>query len=251
MYQKSISVFFPSYNEEENVRETVLSAHEYLKPRFADYEILVISCASTDRTGEIVKELMKTIPHLRLITGPVNPGYAFSVRTGFLTALESKKDLIFYTDGDRQFDIKELDNLLPLIDRYDIVTGFKIERNDPVMRSWMSWVYNLTMRLLFHVRVRDVNCAFKLYKREVIESVHFIPSLTQGVINTEVYASAMKHGYTIAEVPVHHYARMKGNGGDARIGPRNSSFFAFVRPVIIWRFLKDTVHLWRKVHGRV
>ena len=146
MYQKSISVFFPSYNEEENVRETVLSAHEYLKPRFKDYEILVISCASKDRTNEITEELIKTTPNLRLVTGPVNPGYAFSVRTGFLNALKSKKDLIFYTDGDRQFDIKELDLLLPLIEKYDIVTGYKIKRHDPLMRIWTSRRLVATMR---------------------------------------------------------------------------------------------------------
>ncbi len=247
MNNQSISVFFPSYNEEDNVRESVLSAHEYLKSRFKDYEILVVSCASKDRTNEITEELMKTVPNLRLITGPVNPGYAFSVRTGFLN---SKKDLIFYTDGDRQYRIKELDNLLPLLSDYQVVTGYKIQRNDPLMRTWMSWIYNTTMRLLFGLKLVDVNCAFKLYKREVIDKVNFLPSITQGVINAEIYVSALENGYRIGEVAVNHYPRAKGSGGDARIGPEGGKFFAFVRPVIIWRFLKDTINLWRKIHGK-
>ena len=244
MNNKSISVFFPAYNEEENIRDVVLEANEFLKPRFNDYEILVISCASTDRTNEVTLELAKAIPQLRLISKDVNTGYAGSVRNGFLN---STKELIFYTDGDHQFDIKELDKLLPLIPQYDIVTGYKIKRNDPLMRVWMSWLYNTTMRLLFGLKVKDVNCAFKLYKREVIEKVDFLPSLTQGVINAEVYLSALKNGYKIGEVPVNHYARVKG-GVDAEIGPRGK-ILAFVKPVIIWRFLKDTFNLWRKAHG--
>lgn len=241
---KSISVFFPAYNEEENIRNVVLEANEYLKPRFSDYEILVVSCASTDRTNEITLELAKSIPQLRLIAKDVNTGYAGVLRTGFLNAT---KELIFYTDGDHQFDIKELDTLLPLLSDYDVVTGYKIKRNDPVMRLWVSVLYNAIMRFLFHLKVRDINCAFKLYKREVIDKVNFLPDLTQGVINTEIYVSAIKNGYKIGEVPVHHYARVGGKA-TAEIWPRGR-FFAFVKPVIIWRFLKDTFKLWRKIHG--
>ena len=138
---------------------------------------------------------------------------------------------------------------MPEIDKYEIVTGYKTQRDDPLMRVWMSWIYNATMRALFGLKVHDVNCAFKLYKREVIEKVNFLPSLTQGTINAEIYVSALQHGYKIAEVSVTHHARKKGNGGDARIGPQNGKFFAFIKPVIIWRFLKDAINLWRKVHG--
>ena len=100
------------------------------------------------------------------------------------------------------------------------------------------------------IKVKDINCAFKLYKREVIEKINFLPNITQGVINSEIYISALKNGYKIIEVPVSHYARIKGTGGDAQIGPRGGKFFAFVKPIIMWRFLKDAINLWRKVHGR-
>lgn len=243
-YKKSISVFFPAYNEEENIRDIVLEANEYLKPRFSNYEILVVSCGSTDKTNAITRELEKGIPQLRLVDKETSTGYAGALRAGFLS---TKKDLIFYTDSDHQFDINELDKLLPLLADYDVVTGYKIKRNDPLMRLWMSWLYNMAMRLLFGLKVQDVNCAFKLYKREVIDKVNFLPNLTQGVINAEVYLSALKNGYKIGEVPVNHYARTKGNL-NAELGPRGK-ILAFVRPVIIWRFLKDTFNLWRKTHG--
>ena len=248
MINKGISVFFPAYNEGENIRDLVLETNDYLKSRFSDYEILVVSCASTDRTNEITLDLAKNIPQLRLVTKDINTGYASSLRAGFENAT---KELIFYTDGDHQFDIKELDKLLPLIEKYGIVTGYKIKRNDPLMRLWMSWLYNVVMRTLFGIiKVKDINCAFKLYKREVIEKINFLPNITQGVINSEIYISALKNGYKIIEVPVSHYARIKGTGGDAQIGSRDGKVFAFVKPIIIWRFLKDAINLWRKVHGR-
>lgn len=243
MMDKSISVFIPSYNEEDNVCNAVLEINDYLKSRFKDYEILVVSEGSTDRTNEIVEELKKEIPQLRLLARPKNFGYAGSLRTGFKNA---KKELIFYTDGDRQFDIKELDLLLPLISKYDIVTGYKLKRFDPFIRAWTSKFYNWTMRLLFRLKVGDINCAFKLYRREVIDKVNFLPGLTQGVINAEIYVTAVKNGFMIREVGVHHFPRTKGRSG-AEMGSLGK-FIGLVRPSIILAFLKDTVKLWKKFH---
>lgn len=240
---KSISVFVPAYNEEENIRDVVLEINSYLKSRFKDFEILVVSDGSKDRTNDIVRELQSIIPQLRLLAKSENFGYAGALRTGFKN---STKELIFYTDGDRQFNIAEMDLLLPLIGKYDIVTGYKIKRHDPLMRIWMSKIYNWTMRLLFGLKVRDVNCAFKLYRREVIDGVDFLPDLTQGVINVEVYLTALKNSFTIGEVPVHHFDREKGKT-DAEIGKRGK-ILAFVRPRIILGFIKDTIQVWKKFH---
>ena len=121
-----------------------------------------------------------------------------------------------------------------------------MKRNDPLMRAWMSWLYNATMRILFGLKLKDINCAFKLYKREVIEKVDFLPNLTQGVVNAEVYASALKKGFTIGEVGVRHFARQKGNA-NAEVGGRGK-IIAFVRPKIVLEFLKDTIKLWKKIH---
>lgn len=240
---KSISVFLPAYNEEENIKDIVLEVSDYLKKRFKDYEILVISHGSTDSTNAVVCRLTKFVENLKLVSEDKNIGYANVLRSGFKN---SSKELIFYTDGDRQFNIEELDNLLPLIDKYDIVTGYKLKRNDPLVRIWMSWFYNLTMRWIFGLKLRDINCAFKLYKREIVDRVNFLPDLTQGVINAEIYLSALKNGYTIGEIGVHHYHRIKGFA-DSEFG-RRGKIIAFVRLRVIVGFLKDTYKLWKKIH---
>ncbi|MDO8564697.1 MAG: glycosyltransferase family 2 protein [bacterium] len=245
MNARSISVFVPVYNERESVRAIAEEIHGYLQNRFTDYEILlIISEASTDGTNDIARQLAQEIKGLRVVSRGNDVSYAGALRTGFKNA---KKELIFFTDGDRQFDINELDLLLAQIGRYDVVTGYKIKRNDPLMRIWMSALYNVTMRGLFGLKLRDINCAFKLYRREVIEGVNFLSELTQGVINVEVYLSTLQNGYTIGEVGVHHFHRMHGFA-DSEVG-RRGKFIAFVRPRIIWGFLKDTYALWKKVHG--
>jgi len=244
MNARSISVFVPVYNEEGSVRAIAEEVSRYLQAKFVDYEILLITSeASTDGTNDIVKELKGEIPHLRAVNRGAAIGYAGALRTGFTNAT---KELIFFTDGDRQFDINELDLLLGLIDRFDIVTGYKLKRNDPLMRIWMSWLYNITMRWLFGLQLRDINCAFKLYRRRVIEAVDFLPRITQGVINIEIYLTALQNGYTIGEIGVHHFFRLTGFT-DAEIGPRGK-IFAFIKPSIVWGFLKDTYMLWKKVH---
>lgn len=243
-YNKSLSVFLPAYNEEGCIKEVVLEVDGYLKGRFRDYEILVMSHGSIDHTNSIVRALMEQVPNLKLVAREKNFGYANVLKDGFQS---STKELIFYTDGDRQFDIKELDLLMPLIDRYDIVTGYKLKRNDPLMRIWMSVFYNLTMRLVFDLNLKDVNCAFKLYNRRVIDAVDFLPDLTQGVVNAEIYLSALKNGYTIGEVGVHHYHRLTGFA-DSEVGKRGK-IIALVKFSVIRGFLQDTYKLWKKVHS--
>tara|TARA_Y100000310_G_scaffold318111_1_gene371780 strand:- start:2902 stop:3645 length:744 start_codon:yes stop_codon:yes gene_type:complete len=242
MINKSISVFLPAYNEEENITAVLIAVNDYLKVRFSDYEILVISQGSTDNTNDLVRSLKSEINQLSLLTKDQCLGYAAVLRTGFAN---STKELIFYTDSDCQYDIKELDKLLPLIEEYDIVTGYKYERHDPLMRLWLGMIYNTTMKLLFKLNVKDVNCAFKLYRRKVIDKIIFLPMLTEGVINAEVYVSALSNGYTIGEVGVHHYARTKGQG--AELGKRGK-IIAFVNPLLIIRALRDTLALFNKVY---
>ena len=245
-YARSISVFVPVYNERESVRVMAEEINRYLTNRFQDYEILLITSeASIDGTNEITRDLELEIKNLKVVNRGTDESYAGALRAGFKSA---KKELIFFTDGDRQFDINELDLLMPLIEHYDIVTGYKIKRSDPLMRIWMSWLYNVTMRFVFGISLRDINGAFKLYRRRAIDAVDFLPNLTQGVIHVEMYLAALKRGYTIAEVGVHHFHRLTGSP-DSEIGPRGK-IIAFVRPRIIFESLKDTYKLWKKVHGR-
>jgi len=245
-YKRSISVFVPVYNECDSIHPIAEEISAYLARRFRDYEIVLITSeASTDGTNYIARQLEQEIPKLRVVSRGNDFSYAGALRTGFKNA---KKELIFFTDGDRQFDINELDLLLKHIGMFDIVTGYKLKRNDPLMRIWMSWLYNLAMRSLFKVKLKDINCAFKLYRREVIDAVEFLPELTQGVINVEVYLTALKHGFTIGEVGVHHFHRQSGFA-DSEIG-RRGKIIAFVRPRVIWGFLKDTCTLWKKMYVR-
>lgn len=242
----SISVFVPVYNEQGNVRAIAEEISRYLRDRFREYEILLITSeTSTDGTNDTARDLARDIPNLRVVNRGTDVSYAGALRTGFKNA---KKEFIFFTDGDRQFDINELDLLLALISRFDVVTGYKLKRNDPWMRIWMSWLYNLTMRLLFGLQLRDINCAFKLYRRRVIEAVDFLPELTQGVVNVEIYLTALQRGYTISEVGVHHFHRVTGFA-DSEVG-RRGKFIAFVRPRIIVGFLKDTYALWKKIYKK-
>ena len=245
-YARSISVFVPVYNERESVRPIALEISTYLKRRFQDYEILLITSEqSSDGTNEIAKRLEEEIEHLRVVSRGTDISYAGALRTGFRSAT---KELIFFTDGDRQFDINELDLLLENMSGCDVVTGYKLKRNDPMMRIWLSWLYNIAMRTLFGLTLRDINCAFKLYRREVIDAVEFLPDLTQGVINVELYLTVLQKGFTIGEVGVHNFHRLEGFA-ESEIG-RRGKIIAFVRPRVIIGFLKDTCKLWKKVHAK-
>ncbi|TSC55277.1 MAG: family 2 glycosyl transferase, partial [Parcubacteria group bacterium Greene0416_79] len=151
----------------------------------------------------------------------------------------------FYTDADRQFDIREIDLLLPLIKHYDIVSGFKIERKDSPIRLWMSWIYNAAMRVLFGVAVKDINCAFKLYRKEVLKQMNFLPNVTEGIINAEIFIFARQHHFTVTQVPVHHFPRQAGSP-ISEVGFLGG--LTFINPRVIGRFIKDTVRIAKKVY---
>lgn len=241
-FPASISVVLPAYNEAQNLPKVVTDIDGYLKTRFADYEILVVSEGSTDTTREVMGRILERYPRVKSFFKKEWRGFGGALRTGFR---EARKELIFYTDADRQFDIRELDLLLPLIEHCDIVSGYKIERKDAPVRRWMSAVYNGAMRVLFGVRVKDINCAFKLYRRAVFAEMMFLPNVTEGIINAEIFIHAEQKGFTIMQVPVHHYPRQVGSpiselglfGGLTLVDPR-----------VVWRFFKDTFRIARKVY---
>ncbi|HMB71215.1 MAG TPA: glycosyltransferase family 2 protein, partial [bacterium] len=161
---RRISVVLPAYNEEDNIEKQVSDVNDVLTAmRFDEFEILVVDDGSRDRTREVCETLAASVPALRLLLHETNQGYARALRTGFTSAA---MPLVFYTDADNQFDMRELKNLLAAIDDYDIVCGFRIYRFDPFSRLVLSWGYNLLVRILFRIRVRDVDCAFKLFRRE-------------------------------------------------------------------------------------
>ena len=166
----TISAVLPAYNEEENIETAVKRVVDVLRSlAFRDWEVIVVDDGSADETGQIADRLAAEDPaHIRIFHHNPNRGYAEALKTGFTNA---RHQLIFYTDSDNQFDVSELNSLLPLIEVADIVNGFRIYRFDPLTRLVLSWGFNLLVRIIFRINVRDIDCAFKLFRREVFDKV--------------------------------------------------------------------------------
>lgn len=200
-----ISFFFPACNEEDTVEELALRADKVLREVASEYEIIIVDDGSTDRTAALADSLAEENRRVRVIHHPQNMGYGNALRSGFAAA---RLDFVFYTDGDLQFDIAELPRLLPLIHDADIVSAYKIRRMDRWERKIVSWVYNTSLRLFFDLPFRDVNCGFKLYRREVFDKIEL--KSTRGLIDAEVLLKARKAGFRIVQVGVTHYRRREG-----------------------------------------
>lgn len=201
-----LSVVLPAYNEQANIERVVRQVAVYLDRLGIDYEILPVNDGSRDATGEILARLAGELPRVRPQNHPQNRGYGAALRTGFDAAV---KRYVFYMDGDGQFDIKDLDKLLPLASEDVIVTGFRIERRDPFIRRMNARLFGgWLVRIMLGVRVRDLNCAFKLIPKKVLRTI----TLESGgaLINAELYGRAIRAGFGIREVGVHHYAREAG-----------------------------------------
>jgi glycosyltransferase involved in cell wall biosynthesis len=201
----SISVFFPCYNEQENVANTTAKAIAVLEELKADYEVIIVDDGSVDDTGRIADEIAAKNSRVKVVHHRPNRGYGGALQSGFRTA---SKPLVFYTDGDGQFDMKELPKLLALKEKYDIVSGYRINRQDNLMRKFNGWCWTKLGCILFRMNVRDIDSAFKLYKREIFDNIKMVSN--GALIDTEILARASRKGYTIGEIGVHHYPRTAG-----------------------------------------
>ena len=201
----SVSVFFPCYNEEGNVRRTVENALGVLEKLNADFELIVVDDGSSDGTGRIADEMAGRDKRIKVVHHPHNLGYGAALRSGFAAAT---KELIFYTDGDGQFDMNEMPPLLPLMEQWDIASCYRLNRRDPLIRKINAWAWTKLVGIVFGLRVRDVDCAFKLYKREIFDRIKL--SSTGALIDAEILARAAGKGYRITQKGVHHYPRTAG-----------------------------------------
>jgi glycosyltransferase involved in cell wall biosynthesis len=230
----SISAFFPAYNDAGTIASMVVSTDITLRALPAsypyvsdDYEIIVVNDGSPDHTGQILAELTERYPRLRVVTHEKNRGYGGALRSGFSNAT---RDLIFYTDGDAQYDPRELERLVSkLSDDVDMVQGYKIARSDPLERKLIGKVYHQVVNLLFNLRMRDVDCDFRLIRREVFDA--FQLERNSGIICVELMTKFRQAGGRLVEVPVHHYHRAYGK----------SQFFNFGR---VGRVGVDLLKLW-------
>jgi glycosyltransferase involved in cell wall biosynthesis len=222
----ALSVVLPAFNEEANIEEVVRSCVTYLADRLPDYELLIVNDGSGDRTGEILDRLATEFPHLRPLRHPRNLGYGAALRTGFEAAT---KRFIFFMDSDGQFDIGDLDLMIPLVtDNTHIVAGFRINRRDPLVRRLNARLFGgFLVRLLLGVCVRDLNCAFKIIPKEVLEQITL--ESTGALINAELCGRALRHGFGIKEVGVHHYPRTAGAPTGARASVIVKAFYDLVR----------------------
>jgi glycosyltransferase involved in cell wall biosynthesis len=226
----SISVFFPAYNDEGTIERMVADALTVLPSLTDDYEVIVINDGSTDTTSSVLEQLKSTSPFVKIIHHERNQGYGAALRTGFNHAC---KDLVFYTDGDGQYDARELVALFPLLtETVDIVNGYKVKRGDRRHRIIIGAIYNRLARLLFNLPIRDVDCDFRLMRRRAIQQIQLNSS--SGVICTEMVRKLYAAGCVFTEVPVNHYPREHGQ----------SQFFTFRR---VSRTAFDFFVLWWKI----
>jgi glycosyltransferase involved in cell wall biosynthesis len=222
-----LSIFFPAYNDSGTIASLVIVALMTARKLTPDYEVIVVNDGSQDRTAEILDELARSYPQVKIVHHEKNRGYGGALRTGFATATRER---VFYTDGDAQYDPAEMEALWRRFDdAVDLVNGYKISRSDPLHRIVIGRIYHHTVKLLFGLTVRDVDCDFRMMRRAIFDTVHL--EKNSGVICLEMMKKITDGGFRIAEVPVHHYHRAYGK----------SQFFNFRR---LWRTAIDVMKLW-------
>ncbi|MHC4385788.1 MAG: glycosyltransferase family 2 protein [Planctomycetota bacterium] len=208
----SLSVFFPCYNEKDSIRSLTEKTVSVVEKICSDHEVILVNDGSSDGTDVLANQLAEEYPAVRVIHHTQNKGYGAALQSGFRAAT---KEYVFYTDGDGQFDIGELPNLLPLIRQYDIVSGYRISRQDNLLRKINAFCWTKLVGFLFDLKLKDIDCAFKLYKREIFDRIEM--HSTGALIDTEILARAQRKGYTITQIGVHHYPRMAGQQTGANL----------------------------------
>jgi glycosyltransferase involved in cell wall biosynthesis len=225
-----LSVVLPAYDEEPNLPSLLERALEVLSGVAADWEVIVVDDGSRDDTAGVVAPFVDAHhPRVRLLRHPRNLGYGAALRSGFRAA---RGDLVFYTDADHQFDLGELAWFVPALGAADVLVGFRVYRYDSVLRCLLAWGYNRLVGVLFRVRVRDVDCAYKLFRRDALERIEI--EAADFFVDTELVAKARRLGCAIAERGVRHYPRAAGR--------------TTVRPSDIPRTLRVVGRMWRRLY---
>jgi glycosyltransferase involved in cell wall biosynthesis len=229
----SISLVMPAYNEADNIEPMVAEATPALETNTDSYEIIVVDDGSADGTAAVTRRVMETHPHVRLVEHPVNKGFGAAVFSGFTSA---EKDWIFYTDADRQFVLSELERFVPYMDEADLIAGYRAPRRDPLLRVFYGKGWSALCTLVFGYTVRDVDCGFKLFRREIIESLAPKIASRGATFSIEWLVRAKRAGYRFVELPVSHRPRVAGSQTGANIDVIVRAFRELMRfRLQLWR----------------
>jgi glycosyltransferase involved in cell wall biosynthesis len=222
----SLSVFFPAYNDAPSLPGLLAKTFAALAAHVADYEVIVVDDGSRDGTAAVLEQLRGLYaPRLRVVTHPRNRGYGGALRSGFEAAT---KEFVFYTDGDSQYDVGELPRLLELVGPdTGLVNGYKLERHDPAHRIWIGKTYNFCARMLFGIRIRDIDCDYRLIRRALLERIHL--TSTSGTICVELVRKLEMTGCGVVETGVHHYARLYGKSQFFRLRSLATTLYELAR----------------------
>lgn len=231
---KNLSVFFPAYNEGENIGRTVLLAKQVLEKAAANWEITVINDGSKDATGKKAREFGKGDKRIKVINHETNKGYGAALKSGFYNA---KYDWIVYSDSDGQFDFSEVAKFIEKTDCADLIIGYRIDRKDSWYRKFLAKGWGTLVFVFFGLRLKDVDCGFKMVKKEVIEKIPRLESERGGMINAELAIKAKEAGFRIGQVGVTHYPRRAGRATGSQIKVIIKSFLDLAR---LWVKLKLT-----------
>jgi glycosyltransferase involved in cell wall biosynthesis len=231
---KSLAVAMPAYNEAENIEAMVEDVIQVVDTLTDDYEVIVVDDGSRDGTGQVVRSLEERYPQVRLVQHEVNQGYGAAVFSGLTSAT---KELVFFTDSDRQFDLREIEKLLAHIDEADLVVGYREPRRDPFMRKLNGWGWSGLVTVLFGYTARDIDCAFKLMRREVVTRLKDEVRSRGATFSAEFLVRAKRVGFSIREVPIHgHRPRVAGSPTGARLDVILRAFKELVQVrLALWR----------------
>jgi glycosyltransferase involved in cell wall biosynthesis len=231
MERISLTAFFPAYNDQHTIGDIVRTAANEIRKVTDDFEILIIDDGSKDQTGAVADQLAGELPFVRAIHHPRNLGYGAALITGFENA---RKDLIFYTDGDGQYDVREIHNLLSqLKPNIDLVNGYKVKRSDAWYRILIGGTYRRAMRFAFALSISDVDCDFRLIRRQVFDVIRL--QSTSGVICVEMARKFDEAGFSMVEVPVSHYPRLHGRSQFFRLHHLSHTLKGW--SLVVWRWL--------------
>jgi glycosyltransferase involved in cell wall biosynthesis len=230
-----VSFVLPAFNEEPNIARAIETVISVASRHCAEYEVIVVDDGSKDATAQLVDEYARQDAHVRLVQHATNRGYGEALRTGFTAA---ELDYVFFTDADNQFDMNEFPLLLRWANDADVVAGFRRQRQDPLVRRVNAWGWNRLVRMLFYVPVRDIDCAFKLFRREALVDLDI--QSRGAMINTEIMVKLARAGRSVVEVGVTHLPRTAGEPSGANLRVVTRAFREVYRMYPVLSTLSET-----------